>query len=363
VSTEAAHRGPVQSPRTATVEREESAPRPAPARDRDPVFVAGPDRSGTTLMFALLGSHPNISMVRRTNMWKYFHRRYGDLADPNNFDRCLGDMVRYRRMRRLEPNEDRIRREFRRGDPTYGHLFALFHEHNAERAGKPRWGDKSLHTEHHATQVFDEFPEARIVHMFRDPRDRYASTISRHGRDVHRVGAATARWLLSARVGLRNVDRYPGRYMVARYEDLVTEPEGTMRGVCEFIGEPYEPVMFSMESSPEHRDAGGNSSFGDMKPGAISTQGIGRFRTAVSPMELRFIELTAGPQMTAVGYERVGATLSRVTRLRFFGWYLPVNLVRMVGWIVVARVRFRRGRRLPPSRLTEEPRPEAAGES
>src|SRR2546422_7834415 len=106
-----------------------------------PVFIAGADRSGTTLLFALLASHPNLSMARRTNMWRYFHERYGELSDPGNLDRCLTDMLRYRRMRHLHPDADRIRREFAQGDPTYGRLFALFHEHHAEAAGKRRWGD------------------------------------------------------------------------------------------------------------------------------------------------------------------------------------------------------------------------------
>ena len=85
-----------------------------PAVDVDlmrPVYVAGADRSGTTLMFALLGSHPDLSMTRRTNMWRYFHRRYGDLSVPANLDRCLDEMMRYRRMRHLEPDEARIRRD------------------------------------------------------------------------------------------------------------------------------------------------------------------------------------------------------------------------------------------------------------
>ncbi|HEX5586196.1 MAG TPA: sulfotransferase, partial [Acidimicrobiia bacterium] len=81
------------------------------------LFIAGPDRSGTTLMYALLASHPDVSMVRRTNMWRYFHRRYGDLGDAQNLDRCLADMVAYRRMRHLNPDEARIRQEFVDGPP------------------------------------------------------------------------------------------------------------------------------------------------------------------------------------------------------------------------------------------------------
>ena len=126
-----------------------------------PVFIAGSDRSGTTLMFALLASHPDLCMVRRTNMWRYFYQRYGDLASPENFERCLDEMVRYRRMRHLQPDADRIRREFVEGDPSYGRLFCLFHRHHAERAGKSRWGDKSLHTEHFADDIFAEFPGSR----------------------------------------------------------------------------------------------------------------------------------------------------------------------------------------------------------
>ena len=55
-------------------------------RQDEPIFLAGPDRSGTSLIYALLASHPNISMVRRTNMWRYFYNRYGDLHNPQNFE-------------------------------------------------------------------------------------------------------------------------------------------------------------------------------------------------------------------------------------------------------------------------------------
>jgi len=80
-------------------------PEPDARGTRGPIFIAGADRSGTTLLYALLASHPSISMVRRTNMWRYFDRRYGDLGDPANLDRCLNDMLRYRRMQ--HPRSDR----------------------------------------------------------------------------------------------------------------------------------------------------------------------------------------------------------------------------------------------------------------
>jgi hypothetical protein len=318
-----------------------------------PVLIAGPDRSGTTLIYALLASHPNISMVRRTNMWRYFHDRYGDLSDPANLDRCLGDMIRYRRMRHLQSDAERIRREFLKGEPTYGRLFALFHEHNAQRMDKPRWGDKSLHTEHYIDRLFSEFPDASVIHIVRDPRDRYASVRKRYGQDLSRVGAATARWLLSTRKGMRNAERYPDSYMLLKYEDLAREPERQMHRVCAFIGEPYVPSMLSMGGVPDHRDTGGNSSFGDVEPGRISTRAIGRYREVLSPSEIAFIEARAGRAMKLLDYESSKPHLGRVERLRFAVWDLPVNLVRMLGWTFVTRRELRRGEPIPAFRLQE----------
>jgi len=321
-----------------------------------PILVAGPDRSGTTLMFALLASHPDISMVRRTNMWRYFYRRYGRLDDPANLDRCLDDMLRYRRMRHLLPDEARIRRDFATGRATYGRLFSLVHGHNAARAGKTRWGDKSLHTEHFAGKVFTELPEARIVHMVRDPRDRYASVRHRNGQELSRVGAATGRWLLSTRAGLRNVARHPARYLLVRYEDLTRAPEATLRRVCAFLDVPFRPEMLARDELPALRDSGGNSSFADMEPGAISVRAIGRFRTALPETDVAFIQFVAGRQMRRMGYEPERRRLRPRTRVRFALWELPMNGLRMLGWIVRAEMRMRRGVRVPHARL------EAAGE-
>lgn len=315
-----------------------------------PVFIGGPDRSGTTLLYALLASHPNISMARRSNMWRFFYGRYGDLAEPGNFERCLHDMTHYHKMRHLEADPDRIRREFWAGAPSYGRLFALLHEHHAERQGKPRWGDKSLHIEHYAGDIFAEFPDARVIQMVRDPRDRYASVRKRFGKDTPRLGAATARWLRAIRQGRRNLRRYPGRYRIVRYESLACAPEEALRAVCDFLGEPYEPVMLMMRGAAEYRESGGNSSFEAIAPGVISTRSIGRFSAVLSASEIAFIQLTCGPEMAACNYDPVDVEFSPAGRLRFTVTTLPVQSLRLVGWWATAALEMKRGETPPPSR-------------
>ncbi|MEO8509635.1 MAG: sulfotransferase [Chloroflexota bacterium] len=297
-----------------------------------PVFVGGLDRTGTSLIYALLASHPSLAMSRRTNWWTYFYGRFGDLGDDRNVDRCLSVMQRYRRHRKLDPDWDRLRADFVAGERSYGRLFALLEAQHAARLHRPRWGDKSLHTERYASLVFEHFPDARIIHMIRDPRDRYASVLKRWKRVRGGAGASTAAWIASIRLGERNREHYPDRYRLLRYEDLAAEPEATMRSICNFIGEPFEPRMMGMEGAADFRDAGGNSSYERFAEGTISTASIGRYRSVLDPADLGFITSSAAAEMRRHGYE-VGsekAPASGRLRYRLVAW--PMNAVRMAGW-------------------------------
>ncbi len=299
----------------------------------EPIFLAGPDRSGTSLIYTLLASHPNISMVRRTNMWRYFYNRFGDLSDLQNMEQCLSAMVHFKRMRHLQPDADRIRREFQQGEPTYGRLFALVHEHNAQRIGKQRWGDKSLHTEHYADQIFAEYPHAKVIQMIRDPRDRCASMMKRYEKNQGRVAAATSRWLSSTRIAQRNLRKYPDNYMVLRYETLAEQPEETLQIVCDFIHEPYTSVMLQMDAVPEMQARGGNSSYGTFERATISTRSIGRYREVLAPEDILFIQMFAKKEMERFDYAEQKIELSMRDQMAFYASGLPFNAVRMAGWL------------------------------
>ncbi|MCB0190941.1 MAG: sulfotransferase [Anaerolineae bacterium] len=321
---------------------------------RGPIFVAGLERSGTSLMFALLASHPNIAMTRRTNMWTYFYNQYGDLSQPDNFERCLSMMMRYKRLVKLQPDPNRIRREFRQGEATYARLFALLEEHYAERLGKPRWGDKSLNTERYADPIFEAYPDARILHMMRDPRDRYASVIKRWKYRRGGIGAGTAMWLSSAKLAQRHQRRYPDRYKIVRYETLAFQPEKTLRELCAFVNEAYSPAMLSMQGAKDFRDEGGNSSYGQRKPGVISTKSIGRYSQVLTKREIAFFQSYAGQEMLNFDYQPEPIQLKFSERLLFTCTDQPLNLARLVGWRILNALGNLKGRPLPSYRIVSE---------
>ena len=302
--------------------------------ERGPIFVGGLERTGTSLLYALLASHPNLAMTRRTNWWTYFDGRFGDLAQDANLDRCLAAMLQYRRHRKLEPDHARLRSEFRNGERSYCRLFALLEQHHAERAGKQRWGDKSLHTERYADRVFACFSGARILHMIRDPRDRYASSLKRWKSNRGGVGSATAAWVASVRLGERIQLRHPDRFRIVRYETLAHEPEGTLRELCGFIDEPYDPAMLEMGGASDFREAGGNSSFGRFASGQISTSSIGGYRKVLNESQVAFIQRLAAASMANHGYDPSPITLSGPDAIRHRLIATPVNVGLMAAWRV-----------------------------
>jgi hypothetical protein len=279
-----------------------------------PFFLAGVDRSGIGLLGEVLERHPNLAISRRTNFWPLYYRRFGDLSRPENLERCVASLMRYRRIRDLGIDRVALIEQMHRGEPSYGRLLAAIEEQNLRRLGKIRWGDKSLGSEGHANTILREFPEARFVHVMRDPRDRYASQATHRRAARGKVGSGTAIWLWSAKLAERNRDRLGDRYLVIRYEDLVADPPETLRGVCRFLGEEFHPDMLSTAA------------------GDLTTSSVGRFRRDLDRRDLAFVQTVAGGTMRRLGYVPEADEMPPLERIRFVLFGLPVGLARMGGW-------------------------------
>ena len=326
---------------------------------RGPIFIGGLDRSGKTTLRAFLASHPNISIPAvGSNMETYFYGQYGNLAKRANLDRCLEAMLRYKHVRFLDPDRDRIRREFLEGPATYERLFSLFLVHFAEREGKPRWGAQTGLIERYADTLFASYPGVKVVHMVRDPRDRYEASLALWPNGKGRAGGATARWRYSTRLAERNRRRHPEDYRIVRFEDMVLRPETTLREVCAFLGEPFLPEMLSMPAAPKHRELLASGAAEGSRPGVLSEAFIGRFRGRVPVNEIAFIQLHAGTAMRANGYalEPLGRSLGERARFAIVDW--PSQFARMAAWrgVEEAQQRFPRiVRRRPGKRMIVDP--------
>jgi hypothetical protein len=322
-------------------------------RASGPIFLAGADRSGIGLLGELLERHPRIAMTRRTDFWTRYHGRFGDLRRPEAVERCLRAMAEDRRMKVFGPDRDRVLADLA-ATPTYPALFASMQRQRMERMGKSRWGDKSLGSERHAELIFDSFPTARMIHVVRDPRDRYASQKFHRGNGRGGVGAGAAMWSQSVRLAERHLRRYPDRYAIVRYESLVGDPEATLRMVCDFIGEEYASELLDLEvpadavaTTPGPVTVSGPTALSVPGPGPIHGRSVGRFRGLLRPEEVAVLQLAAGRRMGRFGYATERPGLVGAARLRFGVVDLPVHAVQMAVWGPWARLRRLAGRPSP----------------
>jgi len=277
-----------------------------------PILIGGPSRSGKTLVRWILTSHPRIAVSRRTEMWPRFAGRFGDLADPDALDRCLDAMLARPQIAALEPDGERVRLAFGEGAPTYARLFAVIHESYARRVGKARWGDQSPGLERSADEALSAYEDAVFLHVLRDPRDAYAGIVERRG--MRRGGAARAgaAWAASAALADAHLARWgAARYAVVRYEDLVTDPSGTVRGICDLLGERLDPAMLGLAEAERYRHEESAS-----EAGPITARYVGVYRTQVPPADLATLQRSAGRWMARFGYEPETLHLSASDRLR-----------------------------------------------
>jgi hypothetical protein len=302
--------------------------------ERGPIFIGGLDRCGKTTLRAFLVSHPSISIPAvGSNMWTYFYGQFGDLSDPANFERCMDAMLCYKHVRFLKPDAEKIRQEFRQGPAIYARLFGLFLQQHAHREGKPRWGEQTGLIERYIDRVFETFSDGRMIHMIRDPRDRYVESLKMWPEGRGRAGGAVARWLYTTSLAHRNMKKYPKQYMLVRFEDLVRAPESTLKAICQFIGEDYLPEMLGLPGAPEHRAKMMCESAGSQANSPLSDQHIGMYRKGIPRYELAFMQGVTRDSLHEFGYELEPIHFSVLERFAFIFLHWPANFLRMIAWL------------------------------
>lgn len=343
----------------ALAEQQPPSRRSGPLSSSGSVYVGGLDRSGKTTMSGYLTSHSRIAIPAvGSNMWTYFYRQYGDLSRPKNFERCLNALLSYKHVKFLQPDVDRVRADFAQGPATYARLFEIFLVHFAEREGKPRWGAQTGLLERYVPNLIDAYEGVRIIHMLRDPRDRYLASLELWPKGRGRAGGATARWQYSTRLAEKYAARYPAQFLIVRFEDLITATEKTMRLVCVFLGEAFEPSMLEMAGAPRQRDRLAEAAASGAGGEILSSEHIGRFRGRVPMAELEFMQRRAGRRMTRHGYDLEPVELSRWRSARFPVVDWPSQMTRMVAWRATEELQQRVPRvvrRRPGRRMIVDP--------
>jgi len=260
-----------------------------------PVFVVSGPRSGSTLVTALLDSHPRIAMTNEA-AWVTFLRKAFLLASTPSSQEAADDEGF--RTPGLLP--ERYAENF-----AYSFLSVVrpfvdeFYRRVTGGGDYDFYGDKILSHNDLAFAV-RHFPEAVMIQLVRDPRDVVASTFAfqkehpaswLESQFMTRVDHME-RFLRDSHAQLENRDSF-----FLRYEDLVADVEGKTAEMFASLGLEVTDEVLGYQRDAARRLF---DSHGTSKSPAAS---IGRWKNDFTPEQQQLANDKLGDQLRRLGYE------------------------------------------------------------
>lgn len=211
-------------------------------------FIIGVPRSGTNFLSAILCNRADVFIDRIPHgaMLSRIMKVYqGQLkkkpGDPVNM--LVKTFDRYK--------DDRLTQLFQPGtwdgqEPLSSKFTREIHrKREAESAAV--WGDRTPRGMLNIPELNEIFPDARFIHIVRDGR---SNALSLHQKGKANLCLSGQVWVDENIQGLAHSHIIgPSRYRIVRYEDILTDTENTIRGVCAFLGIDYKPDMLDISKS------------------------------------------------------------------------------------------------------------------
>src|SRR5207249_10825286 len=137
-------------------------------------FIVGAARSGTTLLRAMLTSHPEVDIPDESQWRVDMSARHGRYERPGGFDVDLfiTDLFAEKSFEWFGMTKDEVRRALDSAGPaTFADAVRAIFRFHVARARKTRSGDKTPPAIATMPMIGALFPETRFLHVIRDGRD------------------------------------------------------------------------------------------------------------------------------------------------------------------------------------------------
>ncbi len=209
---------------------------------KTPIFVVGPFRSGTSLLYALLNQHPQIALMYECDVWN-FPKMFSGLRFQNDWRKRLEFYAQALSRHRLVFGKSLSGLEKVR---TPLDLYRVF----AETKNARFFGEKSPFYCNRLLQLAQYYPNCSFILIWRDPVDIFRSIQNAaKNSDYFRRHGMLSRLIFYQEKMIHQaaqLARAGGRIHHVTYDDLVDHTETSCRAICRFLDIEFDKRMLDL---------------------------------------------------------------------------------------------------------------------
>lgn len=140
-------------------------------------------------------------------------------------------------------------------------------------------GDKSPNYIHSINLLLEYYPQAKFIHIVRDPRDYALSVRNAWKKSMKR---AIFNWVKGINKLHDFANKNPNKILQIKYEDLIVNPKQTLTKCTEFLDVEYEENMSQLKRSIEN--------LGDAQSAEVQGTNHQKYLSKLSNNEIKMIE-------------------------------------------------------------------------
>lgn len=223
---------------------------------KEPFFIMGAVRSGTTILRDVIASHPRLFCPNETHFFRF--------ADPFGtipFVKPLLNQPLFKKHRKLDGvTEEQFQHEILQSSSTRREMLDKYAEAYLAAQGAPpdaRWFDKTPQHVYGLLLISEEYPQSPFIHIVRHPLNVISSLRLSGVMNIQSVKAAANYWYESTLIMRSAKNLLPRRVLEVLYGDFCHQPKQEVEKICAFIDEDAAALRFNfgkiVEETPKYK--------------------------------------------------------------------------------------------------------------
>ncbi len=290
------------------------------------IFIVGNSRSGTTMMGTILNQHQKIYRFEEIHFFE-------GMWSPNDLNQPISEESANKYLRRLffvEREKGFFRDENTSENDYSADISNILFNNTKDYSLEDIYRDfifyetRKSHKEipckqtprylNYIPEILQIFPNSKIINMVRDPRDVLLSQKKKWKIKSLGIGAIPYKEVIRSWINYHPVTMsklwvsatntafiYKKDMIFVKYEDLISEPEKTLKIICQYLNIDYESSMLDI---PQVGSSSVKSDFN--KKGIDKTRKDAWKNGGLTDTEIYICEKLAGENMQKLGYEKSG---------------------------------------------------------